>query len=55
MFLCVSIFLLACLPVCRVYLGALRGQKRALGPLELELQTVTHTVGTENRTWVLYK
>ena len=34
--------------------GALRDQKRALGPLELELQMiVSHHLGAGNQSWVL--
>lgn len=39
-----------------VHAGTCEGQKRALEPMELELQTVvSYPVPAESRTWVLCK
>lgn len=45
-----------CLCVCMCTPGVLRGQKRVLDALELELETVVgHHVNVRNQTWLLYK
>lgn len=44
------------LPACMAVCDALRGQKRELDPLKLELQKpVSHRVGAGYGTWVLWK